>query len=252
MEITSVNNDLVKDIVRLQQKKYRDESGKFILEGLKSIEEAFNSDIEIEHIFVTKEKAYHYDFLDEKVIYTTDAVLSKLSTTDSAPDAVAVGLQKHFNVDILEKSRRVALFENIKDLGNLGTILRTATAFSLDAIVLYGNTVDLYNPKCVRASVGNLWKTPVFQAGDLTFLKKYFIDFKRIATLPKSNDSTYLKDFQVQGKTLVMFGAEADGLSNDLINFATDKITIEMDSSKVESLNLSMSAGIIFYKLFLL
>ena len=252
MEITSLNNDLVKDVVRLQQKKYRDESGKFLLEGLKAIEEAFDSEIEIEYIFVTKEKASHYDFLDDKVIYTTPLVLNKMSTTDSVPDAVAVGYQKHFDEDILLSAKRVALFENIKDLGNLGTILRTATAFSLDAIILFGNTVDLYNPKCVRASVGNLWKTPVFQSKEMMFLKAYFNNFKRIATLPKANDSTYLKDFQAQGKTLVMFGAESDGLSEELINFATDKITIEMDSSKVESLNLSMSAGIIFYKLFLL
>ncbi len=252
MEITSVNNDMVKEITKLQQKKYRDESGKFLLEGLKAIEEAYKSDIEIEYVFVTKEKAYHYDFLEEKVVYTTDAVLDKMSSTDTTPDAVAVGIQKHFSEDILLSSKRIALFENIKDLGNLGTILRTATAFSLDAIILFGNTVDLYNPKCVRASVGNLWKTPVFQTKDFDFLEKYFKDFRRIATLPKSADSTYLKDFEVHEKTLIMFGSEADGLSEDLIKFSTDRITIEMDSSKVESLNLSMSAGIIFYKLFLL
>ncbi len=251
MEITSVNNDTIKEICKLQQKKYRDDSGKFLLEGLKAIEEAFNTDIKIEQIFVQKEKAYHYDFLEEKIVYVTEPVLKKLSTTDSVPDAVAVGVQKKYDLEILKTAKRVALFENIKDLGNLGTILRTATAFSLDAIILYGNTVDLYNPKCVRASVGNLWKTPVFQTKDFDFLAKYFLNFTRIATLPKSNDSVYLKDFLPQKKTLVMFGAESDGLSEELIKFATDKVTIEMDN-KVESLNLSMSAGIIFYKFFLL
>ncbi len=250
--ITSVNNKLIKEIAKLKQKKYRDDSGKFLLEGLKAIEEAYNSNIEIEQVFVTQEKASHYEFLEEKIIYVEEAVLKKLSTTDSVPDAVAVGIQKNFDESILSKAKRVALFENIKDLGNLGTILRTATAFSLDAIVLYGNTVDLYNPKCVRASVGNMWKTPVFQTKNFEFLKKYFNEFTRIATLPKANDCTFLKDFQPEDKTLVMFGAEADGLSDELINFSTGKITIEMDSQKVESLNLSMSAGIIFYKLFLL
>ncbi len=251
MEITSVNNDTIKEVAKLQMKKNRDESNKFLLEGLKAIEEAFDADIEIEQVFVQKEKAFHYDFLDDKIVYVTEPVLKKLATTDSAPDAVAVGIQKKYDMEVLKTANRVALFENIKDLGNLGTILRTATAFSLDAIILYGNTVDLYNPKCVRASVGNLWKTPVFQTKDFNFLKTYFNDFTRIATLPKSNDSIYLKDFQPQDKTLVMFGAEADGLSQELINFSTDKVTIEMDN-KVESLNLSMSAGIIFYKLFLL
>lgn len=251
MEITSVNNETIKEVAKLQQKKYRDDSKKFLLEGLKAIEEAFNADIEIEQIFVLKEKAFHYSFLEEKIVYVTETVLKKLSTTDSAPDAVAVGKQKIYDISCLKNAKRIALFENIKDLGNLGTILRTATAFSLDGIILYGNTVDLYNPKCVRASVGNLWKTPVIQLKDFSNLQEYFKDYTRIATLPKSEDSIYLKDFKPQDKILVMFGAEADGLSQELINFATDKVTIEMDN-KVESLNLSMSAGIIFYKLFLL
>ena len=251
MEITSVNNETIKEVAKLQQKKYRDDSKKFLLEGLKAIEEAFNADIEIEQIFVLKEKAFHYSFLEEKIGYVTEPVLKKLSTTDSAPDAVAVGKQKIYDISCLKNAKRIALFENIKDLGNLGTILRTATAFSLDGIILYGNTVDLYNPKCVRASVGNLWKTPVIQLKDFSNLQEYFKDYTRIATLPKSEDSIYLKDFKPQDKILVMFGAEADGLSQELINFATDKVTIEMDN-KVESLNLSMSAGIIFYKLFLL
>ncbi len=249
--ITSVNNKLIKEAAKLEQKKYRDKTGKFLIEGLKAIEEAYNSNIEIEQVFVTQEKISHYEFLEEKIVCVEEPVLKKLATTDSIPDAVAIGIQKHYNENILLSSKRVALFENIKDLGNLGTILRTATAFSLDAIILYGDTVDLYNPKCVRASVGNLWKTPVFQTKDFSFLEKYFNDFSRIATLPKSKESTYLKDFQPEGKNLVMFGAEADGLSQQLINFSTQKITIEMDN-KVESLNLSMSAGIIFYKLFLL
>lgn len=251
MEITSVNNETIKEVAKLQQKKYRDDSKKFLLEGLKAIEEAFNADIEIEQIFVLKEKAFHYSFLEEKIVYVTEPVLKKLSTTDSAPDAVAIGKQKIYDISCLKNAKRIALFENIKDLGNLGTILRTATAFSLDGIILYGNTVDLYNPKCVRASVGNLWKTPVIQLKDFSNLQEYFKDYTRIATLPKSEDSIYLKDFKPQDKILVMFGAEADGLSQELINFATDKVTIEMDN-KVESLNLSMSAGIIFYKLFLL
>lgn len=251
MEITSVNNETIKEFTKLQQKKYRDETNKFLLEGLKAIEEAYNADIEIEQIFVLKEKAYHYDFLEEKIIYVTESVLAKLSTTDTPPEAIAVGVQKKYDINLLQTANRVALFENIKDLGNLGTILRTATAFALDAIILYGNTVDLYNPKCVRSSVGNLWKTPVFQIKDLNVLKQYFDNFTRIATLPKSEDSVFLKDFKPQEKTLVMFGAESDGLSQELIDFANAKVTIEMNN-KVESLNLSMSAGIIFYKLFLL
>lgn len=248
-EITSVNNDLVKETVKFQQKKYRDKENKFLLEGFKSIEEAFNAGIEIEYAFVLKEKAEQYKFLGEKVILTSEPVLKKISTTDSAPDAVAVGVKKHYDNSILNSAKKVVLLENIKDLGNLGTILRTSTAFGADAVVLFGSEcADLYNPKCVRSSVGNLWKIPVLYIRDIHELEKYFSDFQRIATLPRAEK--YLKDFKCNDKCLIMFGSEADGLSDELVNFSTDSVKIEMASS-VESLNLSISCAVVLYKLFL-
>lgn len=249
VEITSVNNELVKQVVKLQQKKYRDEEKKFLLEGFKPIEEAFFAGIEIEQIFVLKEKAGKYNFLKDKLVLTTEPILKKISTTDSAPDAVAVAKQKTFTLDDIKAAKQVVLLENIKDLGNLGTILRTAKAFSQDAVILFGDTVDLYNPKCVRSAVGNLWKIPVVQIKELSVLKSQFKNFERVATLPKAQDTISLKDFKTKSPYIIMFGSEADGLSQDLIDFATKKITIEMNSD-VESLNLSISVGVALYKTF--
>ena len=245
MEITSVNNDLVKETVKLQQKKYRTE--KFLLEGYKAIEEAFNAGIRIDYAFVLSEKAEEYAFLGDNIILTTKPVLKKISTTDSAPDAVAVGYKKVYDKSYLKNAKKVVLLENIKDLGNLGTILRTSVAFGADAVVLYGESVDLYNPKCVRASVGNLWKIPVVEVSDFSELKEMFGNFERIATLPRTNN--YLKSFDVKLPCVVMFGSEADGLSDELINWATNSVKIEM-ASTVESLNLSVSCAVVLYKLF--
>ncbi len=245
MEITSVNNDLVKETVKLQQKKYRTE--KFLLEGFKAIEEAFNAGIEIDYAFVLSEKIGEYSFLGDKIICTTEPVLKKISTTDSAPDAVAVGYKKVYDKSLLKDIQKVVLLENIKDLGNLGTILRTSVAFGADAVVLYGESVDLYNPKCVRASVGNLWKIPVVEVKDFSELKDMFGNFERIATLPRTNN--YLKTFETKLPCVVMFGSEADGLSEELINFATSSVKIEM-ASTVESLNLSVSCAVVLYNLF--
>lgn len=247
MKITSVNNDLVKETVKLQQRKYRDESGLFLLEGEKCIEEALESGIEVVRIFVEE----GYTKLEHKeLIETNEAVLSKISTTTSAPKCVAVAKQpkNKWNKDF----RRVVLLEDIKDAGNLGTILRTSCAFGVDAVILYGDTVDLYNPKCVRASVGNLWKVPVFSIKDFCDLKKLCSDFTPVSTLPKSDNTVFLKDFSSDKKLLVMFGTESSGLSDELKNYAEEQgfaITIEM-SEKVESLNLSISAGVILYTLF--
>lgn len=245
IEITSVNNETVKETVKLQQKKYRDEKKLFLLEGFKAIEEAFKAKLEIEKVFVLKEKGGRYNFLKDKCILTNEAVLKKISTTDSAPEAVAVAKQKIFILDDIKDAKKIVLLENIKDLGNLGTILRTAKAFSQDAIILYGDTVDLYNPKCVRSSVGNLWKISVVQIKDFQTLKKHFCAYNIVATLPKGQG---LKEFKIQQPYLIMFGSEADGLSQELIDFSTQKLTIEMNS-EVESLNLSVSVGIILHNL---
>lgn len=247
LEITSVNNDLVKQVVRLQQKKYRDEEKKFLLEGFKPIEEALKSGIEIEHVFVEKKLADKYSFLNLPLVLTTEPVLKKISTTDSAPEAVAMAKQKLFTLEDLKSAKKVVLLENIKDSGNLGTILRTAKAFSQDAVILFGDTVDLYNPKCVRSAVGNLWKIPVVQIKDFELLKSTFKDFERVATLPKNDDTIYLNDFVSKPPCLIMFGSEAYGLSQELIDFSTKKITIEMNKD-VESLNLSISVGVCLYK----
>lgn len=247
MEITSVNNELVRETVKLQQRKYRDKENKFLLEGFKSIEEAFRAGVEIETVFVLKEKAENYDFIKEKLILTNEAVLKKISTTDTAPDAVGIAQQRHYSINDLNNAQKVILLENIRDLGNLGTILRTSTAFSVDAIVLFGDCADVYNPKCVRSSVGNLWKIPVVAIKEVSDLKKTFSGFQKIATLPRAKK--YLKDFKVNLPSLVMFGSEADGLSEDLIAIADEDVKIEM-ADNVESLNLSISCAVVLYEMF--
>lgn len=247
MEITSVNNNLVKEIVKLQQKKYRNQSGKFLLEGYKAIKEAFDCGIELENIFVEKNKINDYNFAKNIVIETTEPVLKKLSTTESAPSAVAIGFQKKYDKNILKNTKKVVLLEDIKDLGNLGTIIRSSVAFGADAIILYGESVDIYNPKCVRASVGNLWKLPIIHIDNLENLKEIFEGFEKIATLPRSNNM--LKTFTPTLPAVVMFGSEANGLSEDLIKISTNSVKIEM-AKTVESLNLATSVSVILYELF--
>lgn len=245
--ITSVNNNLVKETVKLQQKKYRNQSGKFLLEGFKAIKEAFDCGIELEYIFVNSKNISEYNFAKNLIIETNEAVLKKLCTTDSAPEAIAIGFQKIYDKNILKNTKKVVLLEDIKDLGNLGTIIRSCVAFGTDAIVLYGDSVDIYNPKCVRSSVGNLWKLPIIQIKDLNELDETFKNYEKIATLPRSEN--LLKTFKTTFPALLMFGSEANGLSKELIELSTSSVKIEM-ANTVESLNLATSVSIISYKLF--
>lgn len=247
MEITSTNNELVKKYSKLLQKKYRDESEKFLLEGYKPIKEAFDYGIEIEQIFVNKENLSDYQFAKDLIVETNSAVLKKLSSTESVPPAVAIAKQKKYNSKFFKNLNKVILLEGIKDLGNLGTIIRSAVAFGCEGIILYGNCADLYNPKCVRSTVGNLWKIPVAQINNFNDIEDLFGSYTKIATLPRSKN--LLKNFKLKTPALIMFGSEADGLSQELINFSTDSVKIEMQD-KVESLNLASSASVIMYELF--
>lgn len=245
MKITSVNNDLVRETAKLLKTKFREESGLFLAEGEKCVEEAIKSGLKIKHIFVLEG---HNEFAGYDVIETTEAVLSKISDAKSAPKVVAVVEKPISLINDFEHLGRIILLENIKDSGNLGTILRTATAFGIDGIILFGDTVDLYNPKCVRSAVGNLWKIPVIKTNNIEELKTLFIDHEKIATLPHGKNVVELKNYIPSEKYIIMFGSEADGLSDELQKIANKNLTIEM-TSNVESLNLSVSVAVVMYKL---
>ena len=247
MKITSVNNDLIKETAKLLRGKYRDENKLFLIEGMKGIEEAIGAKLEIVHLFVQQKLPIHLNPLplgEEVICEVTEPVMAKISDAKTPPKAVAVVKQPKYEWS--DNFNKVVLFEGIKDPGNLGTILRSASAFRVDAIVLYGDTVDLFNPKCVRSAVGNLWKIPVFKMGDLSRFK----DYERIATLPKGVNVIQLKNYKPAEKVLIMFGSEAEGLSEELKSFATKNITIETGGN-VESLNLSVSASIVMHELFM-
>lgn len=248
IEITSLTNDVVKETVKLQQKKYREETKMFLLEGHKPVEEAVSNGVDIIRVFAKNLEDFSLFSEQIEKIKTNDAVLKKISTTDTAPSIVAVGKQKKLSSDWLTDARKVVLFEGIKDAGNLGTVLRSASAFGVDGIILYGDTVDIYNPKCVRASVGNLWKNNLLRINNLAELQSILNSFVKVGTLPKSENSVYLSEFEFPPKTCLCFGSEADGLSEELKSYMDTNVTIEMDNS-VESLNLGVSASIIMYSM---
>lgn len=244
MKITGINNDTVKETAKLLQKKYREETGLFLIEGEKGIREAIDAGIEIVNLFVEENSGL---FPEREPIETTPAVLKKISSTVTPPKAAASAVQKKYVPS--DNLKKVILLENIKDAGNLGTILRTAAAFGADAVVLFGDTVDLYNPKCVRSAAGNLWKIPVFEIKDIKEIEEKFKKFQKVATLP--NDSAVnLKDFTPEEPIVIMFGSEAEGLSPKLKEIADLNLKIEMQDN-VESLNLSISAGVILYNIFM-
>lgn len=245
LEITSVSNAKVKETVKLQQKKYRTETGLFLIEGYKPVFEAFSENVCIETVFTTSKHLDKFDFVKDKLVLVTDAVMEKLSTTDSACEVVAVAKQVNTSLEDIKGKTKIALLENTKDAGNLGTLMRSAAAFGLDAIILCGDTIDPYNPKVVRSTVGGLFKVPFVKA-DFAKVREAFKNHNFIATVVNHKDIIEPQTVDYAKPFVIMLGSEADGLTKEAIAAADIKTTIPIAKS-TESLNLSVAGSIMFY-----
>ena len=243
-QITSLSNTTIKEVVKLHQRKYRDSSEYFLVEGAKALQDIVDTHLDIKYIFTDKELTGI-----KNQILCSDKVLKKLSSTDSPANIVTMAKKLKTNIeDISLKSTNIALFENIKDPGNLGTIIRSASAFGIDAILLIGDSIDLYNPKVLRSSAGNFFKTTVFKISKDELIK-YFDSYSFISTGLSSSTTITMDQLSKVSKKIIMFGSEADGLSNDLLDIAKNNVILNM-TKNVESLNLSVAASIIFYEIY--
>lgn len=256
LEITSLQNPIIKEITALHQKKNRSESGLFLIEGIKGVQEALSCGLEVKNIFINRSsKINSLEFPEEKIYFVDEKILKKISTTETPPDIVAVAYQVKFSLKDLFKGNNalIIVLENIKDAGNLGTIIRTAKAANVSGIILTGECIDIYNPKVVRSSAANLWKIPVVyfeKISDLRQELEKYGYFQFLATKVGNDEKQSLYyEFDYKQPTVIFFGSEAEGLSDKLANQADRFIKIPMNE-EVESLNLSISAGIIIYEAF--
>ena len=217
-----------------------------MLEGEKPVEEAFKAGIDIQTVFVKEENAGKFSYLKEKIKTVNDAVIKKLSTTDSPPEIAAVGRQVWSSIEEIKNQHKIVLLENIKDAGNLGTIIRSAAAFKMDAIVLCGDCIDLYNPKVVRSTAGNLFKLPVAKTDSIKQLSDHAGNRTYIATVVNNDGAVPPEKLDFTKPFVLMLGSEANGLTKEAVKISDIQTTIKI-SSKVESLNLSIAASVLFY-----
>lgn len=253
-EISSIKNPLIKFASSLEKKSARTESGLFLIEGEKGVISALEDNIQIENIFVDRERVDLFALLPEdKTFKVPEEILKKIATTQSPPPVIAVAkMFVHKLEDLLKKTNPIIiLLEEIKDAGNLGTIIRTAAATGIAGIIITENSVDIFNPKTVRSAVANLWKIPIVYENDIKSLKvklNQICKVEFLATKVSAKDkNTLYYDINYKKPTLIMFGSESEGLSDNLSEIADKFIHIPMQEN-IESLNLSISAGVILYE----
>ncbi len=239
-----LSKNRIKELIKLHQKKYREETGLFIVEGLKSVEELIEKEIEIIDIFSTKEIA-----ISHKYSIIKEEIMKKLVTTSSPCEILAIARKKNYSKQEISQANKVILLEEISDPGNLGTIIRSAAAFGIEAIILYGDCVDLYSSKVIRSTAGNFLKIPIIGLKTKNDIKDIFPSHTIVATALSKENNIEIRDCAQLDKYIIMFGSEAKGLSKELLEITNKNIKLEM-TNNVESLNLSISASIVLYELF--
>lgn len=252
--ITSKDNETIKNIKKLKDKKFRDEAGVYVIEGIKMIKEAIEEKTSIKKIVICEECLKAGD-LEQKILYEIAKydciyVNSKLynSLTDVvAPQGILAVIAKPNKDTKINYDQDIILaLDGIQDPGNLGTILRTADSVNLKQILVTKNTADAYNPKVVRSTMGAILRIKIIETEDLakTLKEAKKNKFKIVATSLDTNDSIYDISYN---KKVIVIGNEANGVSKEIQELADNRVKIPM-LGKTESLNASVATGIMLYE----
>lgn len=252
--ISSKDNEQIKYIKKLKDKKFRDETNEYIVEGIKLVKEAIEEGVNIKTIVVCEdcenteglEQALLYEIAKYNCIYVTKNLF--FSITDVVnPQGILAIVKKEDSIEKINYKEEIILaLDGIQDPGNLGTILRTADSANLKQIILSKDCADPYNPKVVRSTMGAIFRMNIIITDSLVktlqLLKKH--KFEIVSTSLDTNKSVY--DIKYN-KKVVVIGNEAKGVTKEVQEISDEKVKIPM-LGKTESLNASVAAGIMIYE----
>lgn len=239
MIYTSTDNKKIKELKKLNIKKYRDQSNSFLVEGEHLVLEAYKKGL-LEELFLEENTKLD---LDVKTSYLSRNVIKFISELDNP--SIIIGLCK--KVEEKEIGNKVLVLDDIQDPGNFGTIIRSAVAFNIDTIVVSNNTVDLYNSKVIRASQGMLFNINIIRRDLNVFVPELKKEGYQIYAT-KVNGGKSLKTIEKMEKFVIIMGNEGAGVSDNLMNLADEYLYIDMNSN-CESLNVAVATSIILYEL---
>lgn len=255
MTITSKDNELIKHIRKLKEKKYRDEYGEFIVEGVKMIEEAIHEKADIKQIIIcddcknqnmmTSEQLY--DIAKYECIYVNEKIFNLITEVTNPQGILAIIKKAEKNENKIDyKENLFLILDNIQDPGNMGTILRTVDSLDMKQIIVSPGTTDCYNSKVVRSTMGAIFRVNIIERDLEKIIKEMQKhEIKVFATDLKTEKTIYNVDFK---KTAIIIGNEAKGVSENVLKLADDRIKIPM-KGKTESLNAAVATGIILYEI---
>ena len=252
--ITSKDNEFVKHVKKLKEKKYRDQSQEFIIEGIKLVKEAIEEKANIKQIIICDNcedtgiipKDLMYEIAKYNCIYVTENILKTMSDVNAPQGIMAIIGRNNKEKDIDYSQDIIVALDDIQDPGNLGTILRTVDSIGLNQILVSKGTADCYNPKVVRSTMVAIFRIKIIECEDLeqTLKETQKNNFKLVVSSLQTNNCLYDINFD---KKVIIIGNEANGVEPQIQEMADEKIKIPM-LGKTESLNASVATGIILYE----
>lgn len=252
--ITSKDNDFIKHIKKLKDKKYRDISNEYVVEGIKLVGEAVQENAKIKSIVLCDDceknesipKELMYEIAKFDCISVPEKLFKYISEVEKPQGILAVLEKSNKNEDIDYSQDIIVALDDVQDPGNLGTILRIVDSIGLTQILVSKGTADSYNPKVVRSTMGAIFRIKIIECEDLIStlkeIKKH--KFKIMVSSLQTENSIY--DVNYNKKVLVI-GNEANGVEKEIQDMADEKIKIPM-LGKTESLNASVATGIMLYE----
>lgn len=250
--ITSTSNEHIKNIIQLKEKaKARKQKKLFVVEGIKMFLEIPKD--KLVSVFVSEkfEKENRELLLDVEYTLLSDSVFKKMSDTVTPQGILAVVKQNEFTVeDIIERRDKerscIVVLDRLQDPGNLGTIVRTGEGAGITGIVMSNDSVDLYNPKVIRSTMGSVFRVPVAVVSDLKDVIKKMKQNGIVTYAAHLNGTEYQKGI-FEKDIALLIGNEAKGLSDEVSAMADKLIKIPMEG-KVESLNAAVATAILMYE----
>ncbi len=238
MLYTSIENKKIKDLKKLNTKKYRDKTGLFLVEGEHLVLEAYKTGCLVE-LILEENQVFP---LDVETNYVSNNVLNYISELDTPQKVIGV-CKKNGKTDL---GNRLLILDDIQDPGNLGTIIRSSVAFDIDTIILSDNSVDLYNSKVIRASQGLLFHINIDRCNLVEFLPNLKNSGYYLYGTKVTHEHS-LKSLEKCEKFAIIMGNEGNGMGDETSKLCDEFIYIDMNPS-VESLNVGVATSIILYE----
>ena len=253
--ISSKDNEIVKNIRKLKEKKYRDLENAYIIEGIKLVKEAIAENAKIRQIVMCEDfndtveldKDTLYEIARHNLVAVTKNVFNAITDVKTPQGIIAVIEKNGASENEADYSQDIIIaLDDIQDPGNLGTILRTVDSANLKQIILSKNSADPYNPKVVRSTMGAIFRVNIIETENLQqeLSKAQKNGFTVMVTSLDTKNSVYDVDYN---KKVIVIGNEANGVSKEIQDMADEKVKIPM-LGRTESLNASVAAGIMIYE----